>query len=84
MNVREGMRRVRLVAGVLGSGVGTFLAYTQLQPIDDGQRVHRTDPPGLWRYLRVFTFPVLGFLIPWGAIRALTWIGVGFSAGESR
>ena len=24
-------------------------------------------------------FPVLGFFVPWGAIRAIGWVGTGFS-----
>jgi hypothetical protein len=33
MNIREGMRRLGLVAGVLGASAGAVVAYTQLQPI---------------------------------------------------
>ncbi len=51
---------------------------------DDGQKLHDTLPPALSSYLLVLTFPALGFLVPWGAIRTLTWIGIGFSAGEAR
>lgn len=36
-------------------------------------------PPGMWAYLRPALFPLLGFLIPFGAIRALTWVGLGFA-----
>jgi hypothetical protein len=45
---------------------------------EDGQKVYRTDPPSFWAYLLLPVFPVLGFLLPWGAIKTLTWIGVGF------
>jgi hypothetical protein len=51
---------------------------------DDGQIVYSTYPPSLWSYLFLLTFPVLGFLVPWGTVKTLTWIGVGFSAGETR
>jgi len=182
MNVREGMRRLGLVVGVLGAGVGAAVAYMQLQPLltqraqyksfqalvssptvkkeiellkvsvkhpppppaglppdavpvqhpdfaalaalcgevggwkvnkggiraiyfwastdekqldsrvagnlstadisdietDDGQKLHRTDPPGFWVYLLIPALPVLGFLVPWGTIKTLTWIGTGF------
>jgi hypothetical protein len=46
---------------------------------DNGQRVYRTEAPGLRSYLLIPVFPVLGFCLPWGAIKTLTWIGLGFS-----
>lgn len=45
---------------------------------EDGNTVHRTDPPPQWTYLLAPVFPILGFLLPWGAIKTLTWIGTGF------
>jgi hypothetical protein len=45
-------------------------------------------PPSLWfSCLLAASFPFLGFLVPWGAIRAVGWVGVGFiekkqSSGE--
>ena len=33
MNVKEGMRRLGLVLGVLGAGAGTVFSYLQLQPL---------------------------------------------------
>ncbi len=41
--------------------------------------VNRSDPPHLRSYLLTAAFPVLGFLLPWGAIKTVTWIGLGFS-----
>jgi len=43
-----------------------------------GDKVHRIDPPGIWAYVLIPLFPVLGFFLPWGTIRTLTWIGLGF------
>jgi hypothetical protein len=46
---------------------------------EDGNTVHRTDPPPLWTYLLAPVFLVLGFFVPWGTLKVLTWIGAGFS-----
>jgi hypothetical protein len=164
MNVREGMRRLGLVVGVLGAGAGAVGGYIKLQPLlaqrgqyerfqvlvsaptvqkevelleknlpapghggtsnyymlaalcgaeggwkvnkngiaaiyfkshgcadtkpiaagismietDDGEAVYRTDPPGFLSYFLILVLPVLGFVLPWGAVRVLTWVGSGF------
>jgi hypothetical protein len=44
----------------------------------DGQTLYPTPAPAAWLYLLIALFPVLGFLIPWGAIRAIGWVGAGF------
>jgi hypothetical protein len=36
-------------------------------------------PPTFGAYLLLLAFPVIGFLLPWGAIRALSWVLSGFS-----
>jgi hypothetical protein len=46
---------------------------------EDGDVVIPAQPPSLWTYLLVVFFPVVGFVIPWGAIRALMWVGYGFT-----
>jgi hypothetical protein len=51
---------------------------------DDGQKVYRTDPPGFRSYLLILVFPVVGFFLPWGALKTLTWIGLGFFQSEKR
>ena len=43
-----------------------------------GETVRRTEPPTLQAYLAPLFFPVIGFLLPWGAVRVLTWVGIGF------
>jgi hypothetical protein len=43
-----------------------------------GQIVNRPAQPSLWSYLFIPVFPVLGFVLPWGAIKTLTWVGLGF------
>lgn len=46
----------------------------------DGQTLYPTPAPSAWLYLLIALFPVLGFFIPWGAIRAIGWVGAGFTA----
>jgi len=45
---------------------------------DDGQTLFPTPAPGVWSYLLITILPVLGFFIPWGAVRAIGWVGAGF------
>jgi hypothetical protein len=45
---------------------------------EDGQTLYPTPVPSAWVYLLAALFPVLGFFIPWGAIRAIGWVGAGF------
>lgn len=42
MNVREGMRRLGLVLGVLGASAGAFVAYDQLPPLLVRRAQYRT------------------------------------------
>jgi hypothetical protein len=49
---------------------------------DDGQTLYPTPAPAAGEYLLVGLFPVAGFIIPWGAIRAIGWVASGF-AGKS-
>jgi hypothetical protein len=55
-------------------GFGVYSIETE-----DGQTLYPTPAPSEWNYLWVALFPVLGFFIPWGAVRAIGWVGVGFS-----
>ena len=45
---------------------------------EDGQTLYPTPAPSGWLYLLVALFPVVGFFVPWGAIRAIGWVGAGF------
>lgn len=45
----------------------------------DGQTLYPTPAPGAGSYLLICILPLLGFFIPWGAIRAIGWVGAGFS-----
>ncbi len=44
----------------------------------DGQTLYPTAAPSAWLYLLIALLPPLGFLIPWGVVRAIGWVGVGF------
>lgn len=46
---------------------------------EDGQTLYPTPAPSAWMYLLIAIFPIAGFFIPWGTIRAIGWVGVGFS-----
>ena len=51
----------------------------ELIQTDDGENLIATSPlPPAWEYLLVAILPILGFFIPWGAVRALSWVGAGF------
>jgi len=76
-NFREGMGRIGIVAGVLGTiagGIGGYFlaeharAATRLL----GERV-------LVDYAVASSLPVVGFLVFWGTIHVLIWIFAGFS-----
>ena len=45
---------------------------------EDGQNLYPTPAPAASTYLLIALFPILGFLIPWGAIRAIGWVLAGF------
>lgn len=46
----------------------------------DGDTLSPTPAPAAWEYLLVVLFPVAGFVIPWGVVRAIGWVGAGFVA----
>lgn len=40
---------------------------------------HKTEPlPGLLDYSKLLAFPLLGFLLPWGTVRVVGWVVIGF------
>jgi hypothetical protein len=43
-----------------------------------GEWIEESSPPPLKSYVVPLLYPILGFILPWGAIRALTWLGAGF------
>jgi hypothetical protein len=46
--------------------------------LSTGELVKRTESPQLKVYLSLFLYPVVGFLLPWGCMRLLAWVGAGF------
>jgi hypothetical protein len=44
----------------------------------DGQTLYPTAAPSAWLYLLIALLPLLGFFIPWGVVRGIGWVGVGF------
>ena len=44
----------------------------------DGQTLDATPPPSAWEYGWIPFFMLLGFFIPWGAVRAIGWVLAGF------
>jgi len=50
---------------------------------DSGQDLFPTAAPAVWEYLLVVLFPGVGFLIPWGVVRAIGWVGAGFVSKSS-
>jgi hypothetical protein len=47
---------------------------------EDGQTLHPTPQPSASTYLVIAPLIIIGFFIPWGAIRAIGWVGAGFIA----
>jgi hypothetical protein len=45
----------------------------------DGQTLYPTPAPAAWEYLLVALLPIGGFFIPWGVVRAIGWVVVGFT-----
>jgi hypothetical protein len=46
----------------------------------DGQALYPTPAPSRLLYIIAVILPVLGFVLPWGLVRAVTWVGAGFFA----
>ena len=44
----------------------------------DGQTLYPMSAPSSWSYAAVAILPLLGFFIPWGALRAIGWVLRGF------
>ncbi len=78
-----GIKRVFFGAYTTVGGEHCFSSKTSANDItaiqtDDGQTILRTDPPATTSYIALLVFPLVGFLVPWGILKALTWIATGF------
>ena len=66
-----------------GDGIDRFTVdpstgtITSIQ-LSTGELLSRTPSPTLMDWIALPLYPLVGFLIPWGAIRILTWVGAGF------
>jgi hypothetical protein len=45
----------------------------------DGDTVYPSSLPSRWLYLLTVTLPLLGFVFPWGLIRSMQWVVMGFT-----
>ena len=68
--------------GPIPSGTSAIMPETvKADPLVRAAREWGAEPeaPSLWQYLPALAFPLLGFLVPWGTLKTLTWIGMGFA-----
>lgn len=49
---------------------------------EDSDTLYPTPAPSAWPYVLIALLPLFGFFIPWGAVRAVGWVGAGFVAGS--
>ena len=78
-NFREGMRRLGIVLGVLGSVVGGIAGALFAMDAHASATNKLLGEPVLVDYVVAGLLPVAGFLVPWGVVRVLVWIWAGFS-----
>ena len=71
MNIKEGTRRTALFLGAVGALIGGYMSF-----------LFACTPSG-WNYLWIPLFPLLGFIVPWGAVRAIGWVVDGFVKGTT-
>lgn len=74
------MRRLGIVAGVLGSAAGAIGGYLVAMDAHASAAKGLLGEPVMVDYAVAALLPVLGFLLPWGALRVLVWIWAGFAA----
>jgi hypothetical protein len=46
----------------------------------DGAKVYQAQPPSYSNHIWTYTFPIIGFLLPWGILRIFSWIVSGFGS----
>lgn len=44
----------------------------------DGTTLYPSTEPAVLDYAEALSFPLFGFVVPWGSVRLLAWIGTGF------
>lgn len=80
MNLGEGTRRLAIAVGVIGCIAGVFASWCVFTGF--GDRDTSVSPLDAGSYLLIAILPVLGFFLPWGAVRAFGWVIAGFVAGS--
>lgn len=65
---RDGIKTIRWTKGLGVESVET----------EDGKTVYPAPAPNRWLYLLAAILPPLGFVLPWGLVRAVGWVGAGF------
>jgi len=56
---------------------GKHLEVTKFE-MEDGRTLYPTDAPSLFSYFELLAFPLVGFILPWGLLKIVVWIGSGF------
>ena len=63
--------------GIKDVTVDKFAQISSVE-LSTGESIPRIDGPTLTAVMVMFLYPVGGFLIPWGIIRVIVWLGAGF------
>ena len=89
INFTEGMRRLGIVVGTLGAVAGAIGGFWLAMDAYTSSVKRLLGEPVWVDYTVAALLPVVGFTVPWGAIRLLVWIWAGFSEqptarGQSR
>jgi len=47
--------------------------------LESGESIDKTPAPSVYDWLLPLAWPVLGFFLPWGAVRTIGWVAGGFA-----
>jgi hypothetical protein len=71
-----------IVISVRVGGISQVVAdrdgQVQVIRLETGKELKRTEEPETLSYFRLILYPIIGFSIPWGVVRGLTWVVSGF------
>lgn len=70
--------------GIKDASINSITGHVQAIGLLTGETVHDAEVATLPGYAEALAIPVLGFLIPWGTIRVLTWLIVGFTQPSTK
>ena len=83
---RADFKKFELLVAAQEEGKQIYLSDQTGEPIyvvlKNGKSVSRPlgQPPTLRDYLLPITLPFIGFLVPWGVVKAIRWILLGFTS----